>query len=181
MQTIPVDEDLQNELRAFQESLRTMDDDMEGQDIDQKEDFETRENTADIAQQDLDESLRTINEYMEEQNVDFETRENTADIAQQDLDENLRTINEYMEEQNVDFETRENTADIAQQDLDENLRTIDENMKEQDGDENVDFETRGNTEDTDIESVLEEETRTLGELIYHFLILIIVYNPYFCV
>jgi hypothetical protein len=149
MQTIPVDEDLQNELRAFQESLRTMDDDMEGQDIDQKEDFETRENTADIAQQDLDESLRTINEYMEEQNVDFETRENTADIAQQDLDENLRTI--------------------------------DENMKEQDGDENVDFETRGNTEDTDIESVLEEETRTLGELIYHFLILIIVYNPYFCV
>jgi hypothetical protein len=54
-------------------------------------------------------------------------------------------------------------------------------MKEQDGDENVEFETRGNTEDTDIESVLEEETRTLGELIYHFLILIIVYNPYFCV
>ena len=149
MQTIPVDEDLQNELRAFQESLRTMDEDMEGQDIDQKEDFETRENTADIAQQDLDESLRTINEYMEEQNVDFETRENAADIEQQDLDENLRTI--------------------------------DENMKEQDGDENVDFETRGNTEDTDIESVLEEETRTLGELIYHFLILIIVYNPYFCV
>jgi hypothetical protein len=60
MQTIPVDEDLQNELGAFQESLRTMDEDMEGQDIDQKEDFETRENTADIAQQDLDESLRTI-------------------------------------------------------------------------------------------------------------------------
>jgi hypothetical protein len=27
-----------------------MDEDMEGQDIDQKEDFETRENTADIAQ-----------------------------------------------------------------------------------------------------------------------------------
>jgi hypothetical protein len=56
------------------------------------------ENTADIAQQDLDESLRTINEYMEEQNVDFETRENAADIEHQDLDGNLRTIDENMKE-----------------------------------------------------------------------------------
>lgn len=118
MQTIPVDEDLQNEFRAFQEKQSL------------------GEQKQDGADQELYEYLRTMNE----------------DMVGQDID------------QKEDFETRENPADIEQQDLDEILRTIDENMEESEGDENVDFETRENSEDTDIESVLEEETRTFGEL-----------------